>query len=150
MIESMGVPHTEVDLILLNGAPVDFFYLVRDGDPNLRDLCDVATVILDTGIRVGELRRLRWVNVDFGRRLLILPMQMSHQIHTEPRGPESLRILESRHERNPAAVHVLGRSPQVFFRRIKRQLRALCNQIGAGHLPLHALCLAFPNRDYNS
>ncbi len=28
----MGVPHTEVDLILLNGTPVDFSYPVRDGD----------------------------------------------------------------------------------------------------------------------
>ena len=32
MIESLGVPHTEVDLILINGASVDFSYLVRDGD----------------------------------------------------------------------------------------------------------------------
>lgn len=32
MIESMGVPHTEVDLILLNGTPVDFCHPVQDGD----------------------------------------------------------------------------------------------------------------------
>jgi uncharacterized protein len=32
MIESMGVPHTEVDLILLNGEPVDFSHAVQDGD----------------------------------------------------------------------------------------------------------------------
>lgn len=32
MIESFGVPHTEVDLILANGEPVDFSYVVRDGD----------------------------------------------------------------------------------------------------------------------
>ena len=32
MIESLGVPHTEVDLILANGAPVDFNYHVLDGD----------------------------------------------------------------------------------------------------------------------
>ena len=31
-IESFGVPHTEVDLILVNGEPVDFAYRVRDGD----------------------------------------------------------------------------------------------------------------------
>jgi uncharacterized protein with PIN domain len=30
MIESMGVPHTEVDLILLNGEPVDFSHPVQD------------------------------------------------------------------------------------------------------------------------
>ncbi|MBZ5585005.1 MAG: Mut7-C ubiquitin/RNAse domain-containing protein [Acidobacteriia bacterium] len=31
-IESFGVPHTEVDLILVNGDPVDFSYRVRGGD----------------------------------------------------------------------------------------------------------------------
>lgn len=32
MIESIGVPHTEVDLILANGELVDFTYRVQDGD----------------------------------------------------------------------------------------------------------------------
>lgn len=31
-IESLGVPHVEVDLILVNGKPVDFSYIVNDGD----------------------------------------------------------------------------------------------------------------------
>lgn len=31
-IEAYGVPHTEVDLILVNGEPVDFTWRVRDGD----------------------------------------------------------------------------------------------------------------------
>ncbi len=32
MIEALGVPHTEVDLILVNSQSVDFSYLVQDGD----------------------------------------------------------------------------------------------------------------------
>ncbi|MFW2440165.1 MAG: Mut7-C RNAse domain-containing protein [Arenicellales bacterium] len=32
LIESIGVPHTEVDLIIVNGESVDFNYLVHDGD----------------------------------------------------------------------------------------------------------------------
>jgi len=32
MIEALGVPHTEVDIILVNDFPVDFGYLVEDGD----------------------------------------------------------------------------------------------------------------------
>jgi len=32
MIEALGVPHAEVDLILVNGEPVDFSYIVEDGD----------------------------------------------------------------------------------------------------------------------
>jgi len=32
MIEALGVPHTEVDLILVNGVSVDFGYILQDGD----------------------------------------------------------------------------------------------------------------------
>jgi uncharacterized protein with PIN domain len=32
VIESLGVPHPEVDLILINGESVGFHYLTRDGD----------------------------------------------------------------------------------------------------------------------
>ncbi len=32
MIESLGVPHPEIDLILVNGHSVDFNYIVQDGD----------------------------------------------------------------------------------------------------------------------
>ena len=32
MIESFGVPHTEVDIILVNGESVDFSCIVQDGD----------------------------------------------------------------------------------------------------------------------
>jgi uncharacterized protein with PIN domain len=32
MIESMGVPHTEIEIILVNGRSVDFSHIVSDGD----------------------------------------------------------------------------------------------------------------------
>jgi uncharacterized protein with PIN domain len=32
LVESLGVPHTEIELILVNGQPVDFGYRVQDGD----------------------------------------------------------------------------------------------------------------------
>ena len=32
LIEAFGVPHPEVELILVNGVPVDFSYLVQNGD----------------------------------------------------------------------------------------------------------------------
>jgi hypothetical protein len=32
MIESLGVPHTEIDMILVNGNSVSFGYIVEDGD----------------------------------------------------------------------------------------------------------------------
>lgn len=32
MIEALGVPHTEVELILADGVPVDFSHMLRDGE----------------------------------------------------------------------------------------------------------------------
>ena len=32
LIEAAGVPHTEVDLVIVNSESVDFTYRVRDGD----------------------------------------------------------------------------------------------------------------------
>jgi uncharacterized protein with PIN domain len=62
MIESLGVPHTEVDLILVGGQPVDFDYLVQDGDrisvyPVFESL-DVSSL---TRLRPEPLREPRFV-----------------------------------------------------------------------------------------
>jgi uncharacterized protein with PIN domain len=32
MIEALGIPHTEIEVILVNGESVDFSYIVNDGD----------------------------------------------------------------------------------------------------------------------
>jgi len=62
MIESLGVPHTEVDLILVNGESVDFRYLLCPGDrvsvyPVFERL-DIAEV---TRLRNLPLRRTRFI-----------------------------------------------------------------------------------------
>jgi uncharacterized protein with PIN domain len=69
VIESLGVPHTEVDLILANGESVDFSYLVQDGDrlsvyPVFESL-DIGPVLR---VRPQPLRRPRFVlDVHLGR-----------------------------------------------------------------------------------
>ena len=49
MIESLGAPHTEIELILVNGHAVDFAYAVQDGDQisvyPVFESIDVAPVI---------------------------------------------------------------------------------------------------------
>ncbi|WP_323847217.1 Mut7-C RNAse domain-containing protein [Microbulbifer magnicolonia] len=61
-IESVGVPHTEVDLILVNGASVDFGYQLRDGDRisvyPVFEALDIASV---TRLRPHPLREPRFV-----------------------------------------------------------------------------------------
>jgi len=60
MIEAMGVPHTEVDFILVNGEPVDFGYRVRDGDrvsvfPRFRSI-DIGPLVNLRPAALGERR----------------------------------------------------------------------------------------------
>jgi uncharacterized protein with PIN domain len=62
MIESLGVPHTEIDLVLVNGESADFSRLVRDGDhvavyPIFESL-DIAPV---TRLRPKPLREPKFV-----------------------------------------------------------------------------------------
>jgi len=58
MIESMGVPHTEVDLILVNGKPAEFSHLVQDGEHI--SVCPAFTLL-----NVSSLLRLRPPLQDF-------------------------------------------------------------------------------------
>jgi len=52
LIESMGVPHVEVDLILINGLSVDFSCIVNDGDR-------ISVYPVFESIDVGDVQRLR-------------------------------------------------------------------------------------------
>ena len=76
MIEALGVPHTEVDLILVNGHSVDFSYLVRDGDqvsvyPVFESL-DITPLVR---LRPQPLRETRFVlDVHLGRLTAYLRM----------------------------------------------------------------------------
>jgi len=52
MIESLGVPHTEVDLILVNAFPVKFSYLVNNGD-------DISVYPVFESLDISSLQQLR-------------------------------------------------------------------------------------------
>src|SRR5690349_21568593 len=52
MIESLGVPHTEVELILVNGKSVRFSYIVKDGD-------EISVYTMFEALDVTPLLRLR-------------------------------------------------------------------------------------------
>ncbi len=61
-IEALGVPHTEVDLILVNGVSVDFGYRLRDGDQisvyPVFESMDISPVL---HLRPKPLREVRFV-----------------------------------------------------------------------------------------
>jgi uncharacterized protein len=52
MIESIGIPHTEVDLILVNGSSVNFSYIIRDED-------DISVYPVFESIDISNIQHLR-------------------------------------------------------------------------------------------
>ena len=62
MVESMGVPHVEIDLILVNQAAVDFSYIVKPGDRisvfPLFESLDISSL---QPLRPKPMRQLRFV-----------------------------------------------------------------------------------------
>lgn len=52
LIESIGVPHSEVDLILVNGSSVNFKYLINDGD-------DISVYPVFESFDISDVQHLR-------------------------------------------------------------------------------------------
>ena len=68
-IESLGVPHTEIDLILVNGVSVDFTYLLKDGDQiSVYPVFEAFDISEITSVREKPLREPRFIlDVHLGR-----------------------------------------------------------------------------------
>ena len=52
MVEALGVPHTEIEVILVNGKSVDFSYIVNDGD-------DISVYPMFESLDIRPLLKLR-------------------------------------------------------------------------------------------
>ncbi len=76
MIESLGVPHTEVDLILANGESVDFSYLVQDKDRiSVYPVFEAIEISPVLRVRPEPLRETRFVlDVHLGQLAVYLRM----------------------------------------------------------------------------
>ena len=62
MIEALGVPHTEIDLILVNGDSVDFSYIVRGGDRiSVYPMFETFDILPVSRVRPRPLRVIRFV-----------------------------------------------------------------------------------------
>jgi uncharacterized protein with PIN domain len=62
MIESLGVPHTEVDLILVNNRSVDFRYILQDRDRvSVYPVFELLNITGITRLRNIPLRRNRFI-----------------------------------------------------------------------------------------
>lgn len=76
LIESCGVPHTEVELIVVNGASVGFSYLVRNGDRvAVYPMFESLDITPELRVRRAALRDPRFIlDVHLGRLAAYLRM----------------------------------------------------------------------------
>jgi uncharacterized protein len=101
MIESLGVPHTEVDLILANGEPVDFDHRLQDGDkiavyPAFRSL-DLSPV---THLQRHPLRSPQFIaDTHLGRLAAYLRMLGFDTLYSNGYQDEELAKRSAREER---------------------------------------------------
>lgn len=62
MIEALGVPHTEIDLILVNGKSMDFAYVLQDGDRvSVYPVFESLNIENVTRLRKIPLRRTKFI-----------------------------------------------------------------------------------------
>ncbi|HYK90187.1 MAG TPA: Mut7-C RNAse domain-containing protein [Acidobacteriota bacterium] len=76
LIEAAGVPHTEVDLVLVNGASVDFSYFPEDGDRiSVYPVFEAFNITRVSRVRPQPLRQTRFVlDSHLGRLAVYLRM----------------------------------------------------------------------------
>src|SRR5258705_1640915 len=76
MIEALGVPHTEVELILVNGESVGFDRVLGDGDRvSVYPMCELLDVTPLLRVRDRTLRETRFVaDAHLGGRAHLLRM----------------------------------------------------------------------------
>lgn len=101
IIESLGVPHTEVDLILINGTSVDFHHRVNENDivsvyPVFERL-DIAAI---AQLREKPLREPRFVlDIHLGKLAVYLRMLGFDTLYQNDFHDEDLAVISSQQKR---------------------------------------------------
>lgn len=101
MIESLGVPHTEIDLILVNGESVDFSYIVQDSDRisvyPVFETFDITPVLC---VRPEPLRVVKFVlDIHLGRLAAYLRMLGFDTLYRNDYADDELARISSEEKR---------------------------------------------------
>jgi uncharacterized protein with PIN domain len=101
IIESFGVPHTEVDLVLVNGESSDFSRLVRDGDRvAVYPVFEALDIAPELRLRPLALREPRFVlDVQLGRLAAYLRMLGFDTLYDNRAGDPELAQISSEQKR---------------------------------------------------
>ncbi len=101
MIEALGVSHTEVDLILANSEPVDFNYIVQDGDRiSVYPVFESLDISPASRLRPETLRNPRFVlDAHLGRLAVYLRMLGFDTLYRNDYDDEELARVSSQENR---------------------------------------------------
>lgn len=101
IIESLGVPHTEVDLILINGSPVGFNYRVSDKDMvSVYPMFERLDITGASRLRAKPLRDPRFVlDTHLGKLAAYLRMLGFDALYRNDFCDEELAVISSQHKR---------------------------------------------------
>lgn len=100
-IEALGAPHTEVDLILVNGDSVDFGHHLQDGDrvsvyPVFESI-DISTLVR---VRPAPLREIRFIlDTHLGRLACYLRMMGFDSLYSNGYDDAALALISSQEKR---------------------------------------------------
>lgn len=100
-IESLGVPHTEVDLILVNGNPVDFSYLLEEDDRvSVYPVFESMDIQSASPLRPEPLRETRFIlDTHLGKLAAYMRMLGFDTLYQNNRSDEALANISSRENR---------------------------------------------------
>ena len=101
VIESLGVPHTEVDLVLVNGESVDFSYRVKDGDRiSVYPPFEAIDISSQLRLRPRPLRELRFIaDTHLGRLAAYLRMAGFDTVYRRDYQDEELASISANEKR---------------------------------------------------
>ncbi len=101
LIESLGVPHTEVDLVLVNGQSVEFSYIPEDGDSvSVYPVFEAFDIAPLSRVRPRPLRVTRFVaDAHLGRLAAYLRMLGFDALYRKDFKDDELAALSSRERR---------------------------------------------------
>jgi uncharacterized protein with PIN domain len=100
-IESFGIPHTEIDLVLVNGESSDFSRLVRDGDRvAVYPVFESLDITPELRVRPQPLREPKFVlDVHLGRLAAYLRMLGFDSVYRNCAGDAELARISAEQER---------------------------------------------------
>lgn len=128
---------------VLTGAESKELLNAVGADTRATVLNDIATIILNTGLRTGELRTLRVKDVDLEKRTLTIGPSKAVGDRTVPFNEKVEKILATRVTSEQASGLIFGNSAAVRIQNASRQLSKISQRVLGRPVSLHTLRRTF-------